>query len=86
MIFCAGDRVRLKYGVDRFPHFRVEAGAVGTIVAVGRSNHDEFRVRMDNKIVGCEDWDNEIVWNLSHEDPVDDLVHVSIVDLIGEMS
>ena len=58
-----GKRVRVVRNVERFPHFIVHAGAIGTVSYVDK---DSFCVLMDDTIPGCEQWDNEVVW-MDHE-------------------
>lgn len=52
-------RIALARDVERFPHFTAPAGSTGTITEV---LPDRFTVKMDDHIPGCEEWDNEIVW------------------------
>lgn len=67
-----GTRVRLTRPVDRYPHFRVDAGATGVVVNTG--DPDLYAVLMAQPIDGAEDWDNEIIWNLRDgEQPERDL-------------
>jgi hypothetical protein len=54
-----GARFRLSRPIERFPHFRAEAGAVGTVV---EANSNVICLHMDEYLPGAEDWDNEIVW------------------------
>jgi len=54
------DRVRLTRKVERFPHFEVPEGATGTVVF----NEDGLLIcKMDVLILGCEEWDNEVIWS-----------------------
>jgi len=54
-----GQRAKLGRIVERFPHFWISAGAVGTITV---STDDLIALKMDEKISGAEEWDNEIWW------------------------
>jgi hypothetical protein len=69
-----GDRVKLRHDVDRYPHFIARAGSLGTVVDDGSSGV-VFSVRLDVKLAGAEEWDNEIHWDLDDEndDPERDL-------------
>jgi hypothetical protein len=53
-----GDRVRLMVAIDRFPDFIAQPG-FGTIVDFEEEN-GIFSVCMDDRIPGCELWDNGI--------------------------
>jgi hypothetical protein len=64
-----GTRVRLTESVERFPHFRVGAGGLGTVTENDPAN--TLCVKMDDPIPGCEDWDNEIVWSQEDESDFD---------------
>lgn len=55
-----GARVRLRRGIERFPHFRVEAGATGAITI---ATEDLIAMKMDLLVPGAEEWDNEVCWN-----------------------
>lgn len=59
-----GARVCLRRDVERFPHFRVAAGAFGTVTDVSDGN---VSVRMDDHVPGAETWANEIVWDTTAE-------------------
>ncbi len=54
-----GDRVRLTQVVERYPHFVVEAGTVGTVTY---TDDAVLGVTLDDKIDGAEEWSNEIMW------------------------
>jgi hypothetical protein len=56
-----GDRVELVEYVDRFPFFQVAPGATGVVT---EAREDLVLVKMDEFIKGCEEWDNELVFNL----------------------
>jgi len=56
-----GDRITLAEYVDRFPFFLVEPGATGTVT---EASDKLITVKMDAHIDGCEEWDNEIIFNL----------------------
>lgn len=55
-----GTRVRLALDIDRFPYFTAKAGATGIVVAAEPAL---VAVKLDEKIVGAEDWDNEVHWD-----------------------
>lgn len=57
--YAAGDRVRLTRNVDRYPHFIAPAGATGVLTSC---DNDLWAVRLDLKVDGAEDWDNEVQW------------------------
>lgn len=65
--FPAGTRVRLTFPVDRFPHFRVDKGATGTVTAAAGDDRI-FAVTLDVPVDGAEDWENEIQWMLDAGD------------------
>lgn len=54
-----GARARLRRGVDRFPHFCVEARAIGTVT---EASAWLVALRMDEPVIGAEQWDNELCW------------------------
>ena len=68
--FVPGARVRTTRELDRYPHFIVEAGSVGTVVDVG--DPTLFAVRLDDVVPGAEDWSNEVHWS-NGDSPHDDL-------------
>lgn len=55
-----GCHVALKQEVERFPHFKANAGSTGIIVEV--TDHI-IAVAMDDHIPGCEEWANRIIWS-----------------------
>lgn len=57
-----GQRIRLTAIVERFPHFLVKQGATGTVSFVDEKRK-QINVKMDALIEGCEEWDNEIIWD-----------------------
>lgn len=59
-MFHKGQRVRTKILVERFPHFIVQPGKMGTIISIGQRPSDTSIVQMDEPIKGCEDWNNQI--------------------------
>lgn len=61
----AGDRVRLKRDVERFPYCIVPAGHEGTVIeAHYESSRPTFvSVDLDVKHTGLEEWDNQLHWN-----------------------
>lgn len=70
-------RVKFRHDVDRYPHFIVPAGALGTVVDVGDAQI--FAVKMDEQVPGAEDWENECHWvPVNGDDPLDDL------EVVGE--
>jgi hypothetical protein len=54
-----GQRIMLRVEVDRYPHFIVNAGELGTVVT---AQDNLVEVEMDNLIPGAEDWDNRVQW------------------------
>jgi hypothetical protein len=55
-----GLRVQLRQDVERFPHFIAKAGLKGT---VHFANDDgTVCVRMDERLPGAEEWQNEVQW------------------------
>lgn len=54
-----GDRVRLRGNIERYPHFIVEEGSVGTVEVSPDDINDPFIVKMDEEI---NDPDNIIMW------------------------
>ena len=70
-----GTRIKLNGPVDRFPHFIAPKGATGTIVI---SDTELVAARMDEKIDGCEEWDNEVCWYPTNGDiPAEDFEVIS---------
>lgn len=68
--FVPGARVRTTRELDRYPHFIVEAGSVGTVVDVG--DPTLFAVKLDDEVPGADDWGNEVHWS-NGDSPHDDL-------------
>ena len=69
-----GTRVRLVHDVDRYPHFIAERGSHGSVT---HNDGDTICVRMDDLIVGAEEWDNEVVWRVRDgDDPSDDIEEI----------
>lgn len=56
---AVGSRGRLRRGVERFPHFVIDAGATGTVTVATESL---IALRMDDLVAGAEEWDNEVCW------------------------
>lgn len=56
---AVGVRARIRQSVERFPHFRVEAGAEGIVV---EATDSLIALRMDEAIPGAEEWDNQLCW------------------------
>ncbi len=54
-----GARARLRRRVERFPHFLVEAGGMGTITT---ATEKLIAMKMDLLVSGAEGWDNEVCW------------------------
>jgi hypothetical protein len=52
-----GTRVVVSSEIDLYPHFTVPVGAKGV---VSRADVGGISVRFDEKIAGCEEWDNEV--------------------------
>lgn len=65
-----GARVRLQHDVERYPHFIAPEGALGTVTDI---DPDFFVVRLDERVEGAEDWDNEVHWS-DGMNPADDIV------------
>jgi hypothetical protein len=59
-----GARFRILRSVERFPHFRVPAGATGTIVD---ADENVVSLHMDEFVPGAEPWDNELVWTVDDD-------------------
>jgi hypothetical protein len=70
---AAGTRVRLLHDIDRYPHFIATAGSTGTVVDIG--DPDIFAVKLDEELLGAEEWENEVHWSLvAGDDPTRDVV------------
>ncbi len=54
-----GDRARLCRLVERFPHFWIAAGALGTVT---EASENLIALRMDEHVSGAEEWDSELCW------------------------
>jgi hypothetical protein len=74
-----GTRVALTRDVDRYPHFIAPNGATGTVVDHGDPSI-VLAVRLDDRLAGAEDWDNEVHWLDADvelgNDPLDDIVEL----------
>lgn len=70
----SGDRVCVTETVERFPHFIVEPGLLGTVDCV---HDDTVWVEMDVRIQGCEPWDNQVSFETSDD-------HAKLVRLTGD--
>jgi len=57
----AGARVELVVDVDRYPHFVAPAGATGVVVDLD-DPQIILAVRLDEPLVGAEEWSNEVHW------------------------
>lgn len=57
-----GQRIRLSVDVERYPHFIAKEGSVGTVSFVDEKRK-QINVKMDEQIEGCEEWNNEIIWD-----------------------
>lgn len=54
-----GARARLRRRVERFPHFLIEAGAIGTITM---ATEKLIAMKMHVLVSGAEEWGNEVCW------------------------
>lgn len=54
-----GMRVQFTTDVDRYPHFVVAEGSTGTVTAL---DDEMAAVKLDEKIEGAEEWENEVQW------------------------
>lgn len=54
-----GTKVRLSRDIERYPHFTAPEGATGQVVAY---DDEIIRVKLDDKLPGAEEWDNELHW------------------------
>ena len=59
-MLAPGTRVQLRHDVERYPHFIAPKGATGVVVDIGAP--EVFAVRLDEPLLGAEDWDNEVHW------------------------
>jgi hypothetical protein len=57
-----GHKVRLVRDVERFPNFIAWENMTGVIV-----DNRTPAVLMDEKIDGCEEWENQVLWNGQHK-------------------
>lgn len=55
-----GQRAKLGRIVERFPHFSIAAGLVGTVT---EATSDLIALTMDEPISGAEEWDNALCWS-----------------------
>jgi hypothetical protein len=68
-----GTRVEFTRPVERYPHFLVPAGATGVVTRDG-TDHHLYSVKLDDRLAGAEDWDNEVIWVLdTGSNPADDI-------------
>jgi hypothetical protein len=68
---AVGARVLFVDQLDRYPHFTVPAGATGIVT---QSDLDIYTVKVDQTIPGAEEWNNEVIWQVSDdEEPATDL-------------
>jgi len=58
-VYKENTRVELKRDVERFPHFIAKKGMKGTVIL---NDNDTIAVKLDEKLIGCEEWDNCIEW------------------------
>jgi len=58
-VYKENTRVELKQDVERYPHFIAKKGMKGTVI---RNDDDEIAVKLDEKLIGSEEWDNCVVW------------------------
>lgn len=62
--FAVDQRVHVIERVECYPNFIIEKGATGIVVEVNKLHeHYEVRVRMDEHVNGCEEWDNVVFFN-----------------------
>lgn len=67
-----GSSVRLTQDVERYPHFIAPEGMTGVVVDGG--DPGLVAVRMDIRVPGAEEWNNEVHWYLPNgDDPKYDL-------------
>lgn len=59
----AGDRVRLRRDVERYPIFIAKAGSFGTILSI---DDQSAIVKMDDPLENGEDWNNSIYWEAEY--------------------
>ena len=55
-----GARVVLTEDVERYPDFIARAGSTGTVV---ESEPDSVSVRLDERLLGAEEWGNCVIWD-----------------------
>jgi uncharacterized protein with PIN domain len=58
-VYKENTRVELKQDVERYPHFIAKKGMKGTVI---RNDDDEIAVKLDEKLIGSEEWENCVVW------------------------
>lgn len=58
-----GQRVQVARDLDFLPFFKLKAGQTGTVHFVN-DERGNCSVKMDDPIDGCEQWDNEVYFNL----------------------
>jgi len=78
-----GSRARLRRGVDRFPHFVAQAGAMGTVT---EATDSLIALRLDELLSGAEEWDNEVCWTSDDIEAADQTVAAVFyedVEIIG---
>lgn len=69
--FIVGERVEIVRPVERFPFFIANPGLRGTVT---EANKYCVAVRLDEPLVGAEEWDNEVHWLADYDaPPTDDL-------------
>lgn len=64
-----GARVRLKFDVERYPHFIAKAGSTGIVVC---ADPDSYSVRLTEPLPGAEEWNNQVIWT-ADDNPMDDV-------------
>ncbi len=71
-LFVAGDRVRLRRDVERYPFFVARKGMTGVITVV---EPNTIIVKLDDPLCGAQDWNNSVYWekDFTLEDVVADL-------------
>lgn len=52
-----GEKVQLKNDIERYPHFYLNKGMTGIVVRITK---ELIAIKMNKKIVGMEEWNNEL--------------------------
>lgn len=61
-----GKRVRLRRDVERYPDFIAWQGMTGVVEEL-QPNDTCLAVAMDERIDGCEYWENKVLWDNQKE-------------------